>query len=63
MAARPQYSDCNTDADLRERERERERRKGDKHEREDLIFLNVVKQQVWFHFLHGLKRHRFVFLK
>jgi hypothetical protein len=22
MAARPQYSDCNTDADLRERERD-----------------------------------------
>jgi hypothetical protein len=25
MAARPQYFDCNTDANLRERERERER--------------------------------------
>jgi hypothetical protein len=63
MATRPQYPDCNIDADERERERERERRKGEKREREEFIFLNGVKQHILFNFLHGLKCYRFVFFK
>jgi hypothetical protein len=38
MATRPQYPDCNIDADERERERERERDERERNVREKSLF-------------------------